>query len=461
MASSETRTLADYMGRSQHITLPPEVKRKTKLHILDTLAAIVSGSRLKPGLLAARFVKELGGRPEAAVLGTSHMTSAIDAALANGIAAHADETDDSHLNARAHLGCAVVPVAWAVAERHRKNGLTVINAVALGYDVGARSTMALGYGPSKTQKFSTHGIAAGFGAAAAAASLLDLASQQCSFVLSYAAQQASGIPSWNRDSEHVEKAFDFGGMGARNGVFAALIVDAGATGVVDSLTGHHSFLHAFGESADAAVLTADLGTRFEVMNASIKKWCVGSPIQAALDSLTDLIGKHGLAAADVRRMIVTMPDDRLHIVSNRDIPDICLQHLLAITLLDGTLTFASSHDEARMHEATVLDLRERITVIPSKELTRARPARQAIIMLELADGQSVEKRTYAVRGTPDNPMTSEEVQAKARELMSPVVGEAKAAEIVEAILKLEDAADIVALRPMFSGGVEEELSTES
>lgn len=452
MRSSETQVVADYMARSQHVTLPADVALKTKLHILDTLAAIISGSRLKPGAFAARFVAELGGRPEAAVFGTRHMTSAIDAALANGIAAHADETDDSHLAARAHLGCAVVPAAWAIGERHRSSGQSIINAVALGYDVGARSTMALGYGASRTQKFSTHSIAAGFGAAAAAASLLALDADQCAVVLSYAAQQASGIPSWNRDSEHIEKAFDFGGMGATNGVFAALFVKAGASGVVDSLTGHHSFLHAFAENADATALTDGLGARFEIMNASIKKWCVGSPIQAALDSLTDLIGQQRLTEADVHEMTVTMPDDRLHIVSNRDIPDICLQHLLAITLLDRTLTFASSHDEARMHDPAVLAVRNRIRVVASDELTRARPARQAIVRLELVGGKAVEKRTYAVRGTPDNPMTAHEVQAKAGELMTPVVGPAKAAGIITAVMNLEQTADIVALRPLFQTG---------
>lgn len=448
MPPSDVHMLADYMVRAQHLTLAPEVALKAKLHILDTLAAIISGSRLKPGMFAARFVNELGGRPEAAVLGTSGLTSAVNAALANGMAAHADETDDSHLKARAHLGCAVVPAAWAVGERHSKGGRAIINAVVLGYDIGARSTMALGYGAPTTQKHSTHSIAAEFGAAAAAASLSDLSAQQCVFVLSYAAQQASGIPCWNRDSEHVEKAFDFGGMGARNGVFAALIVKAGATGAADALSGHHSFLHAFGEKPDATMLTDALGTRFELMNASIKKWCVGSPIQAALDSLIDLMSEHRIRAADVERMVVTMPDDRLHIVSNRDIPDICLQHLLAITLLDGTLTFASSHDETRMRDPAALALRDRIVVVPSDELTQARPARQAIVALELTDRRTIEKRTYAVRGTPDNPMTPEEVQAKAVELMSSVLGSARTAEIVEAIMTLEHVTDINALRPL-------------
>jgi 2-methylcitrate dehydratase PrpD len=436
------------MSRSRQLALPAEVALKTKLHVLDTLAAIISGSRLKPGAFAARFAQELGGRPEAAILGTPQVTSTINAALANAMAAHADETDDSHLKSRSHLGCAVIPAAWAVAERHKKSGQSVINAVALGYDVGARSTMALGYGPAKSQKHSTHSIATVFGAAAAAACLSEFGKQECVYVLSFAAQQASGIPSWNRDPEHIEKAFDFGGMGARNGVFAALIVQAGATAVPDPLTGHHSFLHAFGENSDPDVLIDGLGTRFEVTGASIKKWCVGSPIQAAIDSLTFLITEHSLTAPDVERMVVHMPDDRLHVVSNRDIPDICLEHLLAVTLADGTLTFVSSHEEARMHDSGVLALRKIISVVPSEELTHAKPSRQAIVRLELADGRYVEKRTTAVRGTPDNPMTPAEVQEKADDLMTPVVGASQSAEIIDTVMKLEEVADVTELRRM-------------
>jgi 2-methylcitrate dehydratase PrpD len=125
-----------------------------------------------------------------------------------------------------------------------------------------------------------------------------------------------------------------------------------------------------------------------------------------------------------------MPDDRLHIVSNRDIPDICLQHLLAITLADGALTFASSHDEDRMRDPAVLTLREKITVIPSQELTR----------------------TFAVRGTPDNPMTPAEVEAKATELIAPVIGAARAAELVQAVMTLDDVADVASLNPLLRAG---------
>ena len=426
MTCESTSKLSRYIAESQIRSLAAEVLHNTKLHILDTTAAIVSGSRLKPGQFGAAFVHSLGGRPEALVLGTNIMAPAIDAALANGMAGHADETDDSHLRSRSHPGCAVVPAALAMAERYDCSGLAFAKAVVAGYDVGTRSTMALGYGPAKTHKHSTHSLAATFGAAAAAASLIGANAEQAAYILSYAAQQASGVTSWNRDHFHVEKAFDFGGMGARNGVFAALFVAAGASGVSDVMTGKGSYLEAFGEKIDAEALTRGLGTDFEIMNTSIKKWSVGSPIQAALDSLIFLIAAHKIRADDVEQVIANMPDDRLHVVSDRDIPDICLQHLLALTLVDGMLSFASSHDEHRMHDPAVLAVRKRITAVPSPELTAAKPSRQASIELILRDGKRLEKRTRAVLGTPDNPMSEAEVCAKAEDLLQPILGAARA-----------------------------------
>ncbi len=446
--STVTQELAGYIAGTLARALPAEVVAKTKLHILDTLAAMLSGSRLKPGELAASYVERLGGRPDATVIGTRIVSSAVNAALANGMMGHADETDDLHLGGLFHPGCAVVPAALAVAEQAGLGGAALIRAVALGYDVGARIAPALGSRRSDTASHSTHSLAALFGAAAAACALLRLDDTQVRHALSYAVQQASGVACWSRDHEHIEKAFDFGGMGARNGVAAATMVAAGFTAVDDPLSGTHNLFTALGAAPAPDKLTAGLGARHEVMLASIKKWCVGSPIQAALDALTLLMAEHRLRADDVRRIVVDMPDDRLHIVNDRTIPDICLQHLLALTLADGTLTFASAHDYARMRDPAVLAVRARIEVLPSAELTAAVPARQAIVAIETADGRTLRHRTYAVRGTPDNPMERTEVETKARDLVVPIIGAARAEALIVAVAALETLGAVTDLRPM-------------
>lgn len=445
---STTTAVAAYMAAAAEASPPTEVMERARLHLLDSLAAIVSGTRLKAGHLAARFIAGQGGTAEACLPGTAVVTTAINAAFANAMAAHADETDDSHLGGRFHPGCAVVPAALAVGEARGTSGSALLKSVALGYDIGVRATLALGFSAPRSGTHSTHCLGANFGATAAAAALAGLDAAQCEYLLSYATQQASGIAYWQRDTEHVEKAFDFGGMGARNGTFAALFVASGASGIPGSLTGEFSYLSAFAENAMPEVLSEGLGSRYEILQASIKKWCVGSPIQAALDSLTALIEEHHLKPADVARLRAIMPDDRFTIVNNRDMPDVCLQHLLALTLVDGGLTFASSHDHARMRDPEVLALRKRIEAVPSAELTAARPARQAIIEVDCADGRSLRHRTRAVLGTPDNPMTAVQVEDKARDLMVPVLGEAQTGELIAALRGLKDMDDVRKLRAL-------------
>jgi 2-methylcitrate dehydratase PrpD len=439
--------LADYVSKTLDREMPPEVIAKTKLHVLDTIAAMVSGSRLKAGEFAARYVDSLGGKPQAMVVGTGILTSSVNAALANGMAAHGDETDDSHLLGRFHPGCGIVPAALATAELAGRSGNDVLRAVALGYDIGARSIYALGFRALYTERHSTHTLATTFGATAAAAAMLRLDPRQVRHAFSFAAQQASGVPYWERDREHIEKAFDFGGMGARNGVTAATMIASGFTGVDDFLSGKKNMLTALGdENAAPEKLTAELGTRYEVIATSIKKWCVGSPLQSVLDAVTALLEDPAVRAGQVKRIVVDMPADRLHIVDNRTIPDICLQHLVAMMIVDGGATFDSVHDVARMSDPKVLAIRKLVEAVPNQELVKAVPARQAIVKIETADGRTLSHRTYEVRGTPGNPMSAEEVAAKSLDLTAPILGKARGEELNAAIANFDRFGPVLNLR---------------
>src|SRR5262245_19142437 len=129
------REVSPYIAGAAKRPLPEAVVDKTKHHVLDILAAMVSGSRLLPGRRAIAYAKALGGAKEACVIGSSLVTSAQHAALANGMLGHADETDDSHAPSLCHPGCAIVPAALAMAEREERNGTPLLRAVALGYAI--------------------------------------------------------------------------------------------------------------------------------------------------------------------------------------------------------------------------------------------------------------------------------------------------------------------------------------
>jgi 2-methylcitrate dehydratase PrpD len=446
--SPVTRALSDYVATALDRPLPPEITEKTRHHLLDTLAATVAGSRLLPGRRALAYVRAQGGARQATVIGSRHVSTAVGAALANGMSAHADESDDSHDGGRFHPGCAVVPAALAAAELADRDGASLLRAIALGYDVGARFVIALGLGKAYGRPHSTHSLGGLFGAAAAAGALLRLDARRVRFLLSYTVQQASGLAYWMRDPDHIEKAFDFGGMPARNGVAAATMVAAGFTSVEDPLAGARTFFAAFAETARPEALVDGLGSRFEIGRASIKKWPSGSPIQAALDALAALIGEHGIRPDDVVRLTVRLPDDRIHLVDDKDVPNLCVQHLLAVLLLDGGLGFLATHDRARMRDPQVLALRARVKAVADAELTRALPPRQAIVRVTTRDGRELEQRARAVRGTPDNPMARAEVEAKAKDLLAPVLGTERAAALAAAVWRLERLASVRSLRPL-------------
>jgi 2-methylcitrate dehydratase PrpD len=442
------RQLSAYIAAALKKPLPARVAEKTKHHFLDTLAAMVSGSRLAPGMKAIAYVKTLGGVKESSVVGSKIVTSAVNAALANGMLAHADETDDSHAPSLTHPGCGIVPAALAMAERQRQNGAALLRAIALGYDIGCRLTLSLDAYRFREDGHSTHSFGPMFGAAAAAGALAGLGETQVRHLLSFTAQQASGISCWMRDGEHVEKAFDFGGMPARNGVAAATMVAHGFTGVDDVFSGERSFFVAYGRKPNAAALTDGLGAAYEIMNTNIKRWSVGSPIQAPLDSLGALIETHRVKAQDIDKLVVRVARQGANTVDNRDMPDICMQHMCAIMLIDGGVTFASSHDSKRMRDRDVLALRRRIELRGDDALSAAIPSRQGIVEIRLRDGSELTHHTKSVRGTAENPMTRSEVGEKSYDLMAPVIGKARARKLCDAVWNLEKLGDVRELRPL-------------
>jgi 2-methylcitrate dehydratase PrpD len=413
---------------------------------------MMSGSRLLPGKKAIAYVKTLGGAKEACVIGSRLITTAQHAALANGMLGHADETDDSHAPSLCHPGCAIVPAALAMAEREGRNGTAFLRAVALGYDVGTRLNMALHAYDFRDAGHSSHSFGPTFGAAAAAGALANLNADETRWLLSYAAQQCSGISCWMRDEEHIEKAFDFGGMPARNGVAAATMVATGFTGVDDAFTGERNFFIAYdetkriGRAPEPQRLVQALGSTYEIMNTNIKRWSVGSPIQAPLDSLLELIRAHGIRAGDVEKLTVRVAKQGANTTDNRTMPDICMQHLCAVMLLDGIVTFASSHDERRMKDPKVLALRSRTELFGDEALTRTLPSRQGIVELKLSDGRALRHHTQAVRGTAQNPMTRTEVDEKAFHLIAPILGKARARLLCDAVWAVDKLSNMRKLR---------------
>jgi 2-methylcitrate dehydratase PrpD len=342
-----------------------------------------------------------------------------------------------------------VPATLAASEQFGTDGTRMLRAVALGYDIGTRITMTLGALAYQMETHhSSHSIAGDFGSAAAAGCVAGLNPQQMRWILDYAAQQAAGIAAWQRDTDHIEKSLVFAGWPARNGVTAALLIQLGGTGVDDIMAGSDNFLMAFAPKADPAMLLDKLGERYEVTRTSFKKWTVGSPIQAPLDALELILKKHPFEADKVQKVVVRLATSDANTVNNREMPDICLQHMVAVMLLDKTASFAAAHDKPRMQDAAVLRQRAKVQLVFDEGLEKLHPVRIGIVEVTLADGTTLSERVEAVRGTPQNPMTREEIAGKARDLMTPLLGAGKTGQLIQKVLALETVKDMSELRPL-------------
>jgi 2-methylcitrate dehydratase PrpD len=448
--ASITAQLAGYMVAARGNALPPAVLVACKQRILDTFAAMVSGCRLRPGLLATEYVRELGGTSQASVIGTGIRTTEINAAFANGMCAHAAETDDFEPVTKAHPGCSTVPAALAVAEKEGRSGQEFVRAVALGYDIGCRLLMALGPDLVRATHRGAEGTASTFCALGAAASLARLDETGMRYAISYSAQQDSGLWSWVKDKDHIEKAFDFGGMGARNGVMSVTMVQAGMTGVFDVLDGTHNLLIALSTDPKPQEMVNGLGNHFFVADSAIKKFAVGYPIQAPLDAFLTLRKQENLTPSNVRSILVKLPPDTIGIVGDSAMADVNCAHIIAIALLKGTVTFADSNDVALMRDPNVLQQRAKVTVTADPALADPAAPRGAIVEVTLTDGRKVSHHTKFPPGTKENPLSTVDVNEKARELMAPVLGEKKTERLIAQLSDLENLRDIRELRPLFT-----------
>ena len=360
--SSIMRRLSSYIASALRRPLPPQWSKRPSTTCSTRSRRWYPARALLPGQEGdLATCKTLGGSREASRHRQPHRH--------HGRQRRAGER---HARARRRDRRLARAVADAPGLRHRAggardgraraaNGTALLRAVALGYDVGCRLTLSLDAYQFREDGHSTHSFGPMFGAAAAAGALAGLREHQVRHLLSYTAQQASGISCWMRDDEHIEKAFDFGGMPARNGVAAATMVGARLHRGRGRVFGRAQFLRRLRPRPETRnVLIRGLGTTYEIMNTNIKRWSVGSPIQAPLDSLLDLIREQRIKADDVEKLVVRVAHQGANTVNNRDMPDICMQHMCAVMLLDGTVTFKSSHDEKRMRDRKVLALRSRI-----------------------------------------------------------------------------------------------------
>jgi len=225
-------------------------------------------------------------------------------------------------------------------------------------------------------------------------------------------------------------------------------VQLGWNGVDDVMSGRDNYLLATSPQAKPDLLIDGLGERYEIARTNIKRWTVGSPIQAPLDAMEALLKRQPVDPDRVREILVRSAPES--VVDNSDPPDINIQHAMALMVIDKTVTFRSIHDLPRLRDPRALRLRAKVRLeAPAGSGRGGRDAvRPPLLEITLNDGTRLTQDTGAVLGTVENPMTREQFVAKCRDLMTPVLGESQSARLIDRVLDLERIKDIRELRPL-------------
>lgn len=439
-----TPILAAYIGGSRTTAFPEHHRDLARLHVLDTLASIVACRDLEPSVLARKYALAQSGtesRNATTILGTRDRASLSDAVFASAMAGHGAEINDFIPSAYVQPGPSIVSAAFGLAERRGFSGEAIVRAVIVGYELAGRIPKALGLRNLRDAGIANHGIGPVFGTAAAAASMIAIAEDRVSDLLTYCAQQASGSWQWLLDVEHIEKSFVFAGMGARNGLQAALMVETGFRGVRDSFDNPEGWLRsgAFaGGDLDVNYLVDKLGERTELTETAYKRYPVGGPTQPAIHGLLELLPKIDRANVDTVR--IEMPG-RWQAFRDAAMPALNLRYTTSLILIDGKLDFVSAQSLERMaSDQKVKALMERVTIAhdPAQEAPAGQPRTESarVIVMEKG-GKKHEIYVPYVVGFPSHPMSGAEVEAKAIELMAPPLGAARARQIVDHVRSLE------------------------
>jgi len=411
--------------------LAAEVLHHAKRAVIDWHAALYPGAVVAPATLLERsLAEELGHGAAFLALGKHATTRA--AALINGTAAHTVEVDDIYRDGIYHPGAPTIAAAMAVAQSHSRNGLSFLKAVTVGYEISTRIGAAMGRAHYK--HWHNTGTIGCFGAAAAAAELLNLDEKQFAHALATVATFAAALQQAFR-MDSMSKPLH-AGRAAEAGVTAALAAQAGVTGSLDCIEG---FGRAMGDGPDWEKAFATLGRDFHITKMTFKNHACCGHTFAAIDGALEL--KKRIALEDIRGVKIGTYRAGLEVAHYEEPRTpaegrFSLKYVVATALTHGSVRLAAFEPE-RLNDPTTRAVMKKMSVELDAKLDAAFPAQRAArVVIELADGRSEEYLQPTRKGDPDMPLSDQELNDKFIELAGPVLG-AKAKTKLESLWRLE------------------------
>ena len=449
---SLTLEIAEYAGGVSYQSIPANVIQRAKDAVVDGLGVMLAGSNSESAKIVGRYLHELGVAGQSSVIGETMMLPAPFAALANGTSGHALDYDDTQIPSApervygllTHPTTPVLSASLAVAEETGAGGRELLAAFIVGVEVACKVAEAINPRHYKGGFHSTSTIGV-IGAAAAAARLLGLSTEETRHAIGIAASKSAGIRAAFGTMTKPYHA----GAAAENGVVAAKLARLGYKTDPDALDGQWGFFQVAGGGADPDMLRGKLGNPYTFVEpgVSIKPYPCGSLAHPSMDAMMELILEHDIKPEAVEEVRLGTSSNVLNALRYREPQNeleakFSIPYCLAILLLDRRAGIGEFTDQTVRRP----DLREMMgrvkpylhEGIESKGFQRIR----SLVEVNLRDGRAFSKEAITSRGTPERPMTPEELAQKFHDCAEGVIPEPRRNEVLNLISQLEDLGEL-------------------
>ena len=435
-----TSTIIDWITSTGFGDLPEDVRKIAQLAAYDGVGCILACSMLPVAHRLFQFIRLAGGGSECSVIGFPQRTSALSAALVNGTLGHADEVDaiDDFNTRGSHVLAACLAAALTAGQLARAPGRETLRGVVLGYEVSkrahAQAAQAKREGAPAFVPFDEGNT---LGAAVAAGVALRLNPDQLQVAISLGGHLACGITPFRREAHHMTKSFTRGGMGAKNGITAALMAKADYDAPRDIFDGRESFFDSYlGVSEPGPEFLAGLGEEFSIRGLIFKRNSSGGGLQAPRQALLEMIAEHGLSSVDIEGIKVEMrPGDIDSYFSSHRHPADC-GDALALAALYGGMGFKEAHQERYTSSPEFQDMRPRVVVQPRQDWNDASYRLHTAVTVTTRDGRSFRQETNYRH------MTEADLMDKFSYLVGLRIGQPKAEELSILLKNLAEAPDV-------------------
>jgi len=431
-----TQLLAGFASKLTYDDIPERIRERCKDLLLDALACAIAGHLGEETPQVSPFAAALGQSRESTVIAGDRLSLA-GATLLNGYLVTAVTMCDVHRATATHVTPEVVPAALAIAEREGASGRDLLVALAAGLEVTTRIGAGIDFPAFRSRGWHGPGILGPFGAAAAVGRLLGLSPEGMAAAFGLAGSQAAGTyAAWGTPTVKFHQC-----RGALSGLMAGLLAQQGFVATRQFLTAPDGGLFAtYNGGGHPEKVTAALGERWELEQIALRLWPSSAAPQGMLTALFELLERHDLRAEQVRRLRVSLSKatSEMHgmfpTFHGKFEAMLSAHYIAAVTLHDRRL-WLDQFEPARYNDPRLRRFAaEQVEILPDAALSGA----QAVVEVETADGEKLVARCEVAKGSPENPLTREEIAGKLRNGALRILPTSQTEAIIEAVAHLED-----------------------